>query len=77
MKIVILGMLLGHVTVIVVLILGDSKVVVNWMNGDWEVKGSEHILHVRNVIDQFVRWYLGGIFRPRNDESCWCRHVFA
>ena len=23
-------------------ILGDSKVVVNWMNGDWEVKGSEH-----------------------------------
>ena len=57
-------------------ILGDSKVVVNWMNGEWEVKGSEHTLHVRNVIDQFVRWYLGGIFRPRNDESCWCRHVF-
>ena len=57
-------------------ILGDSKVVINWMNGDWEVKGNEHNSHVRDVIDQFVRWYLGGIFRPRNDEGCWCRHVF-
>ena len=43
-------------------ILGDSKVVINWMNGDWEVKGNEHNSHVRDVIDQFVRWYLGGIF---------------
>ena len=57
-------------------ILGDSKVVINWMNGDWEVKGNEHDAHVRDVIDQFVRWYLGGTFRPRNDESRWCRHVF-
>ena len=57
-------------------ILGDSKVVINWMNGDWEVKGNEHTAHVRDVIDQFVRWYLSGTSRPRNDESCWCRHVF-
>ena len=41
------------------------------MNGDWEVKGNEHSTHMRDVIDQFVRWYSG-----RNDESCWCRHVF-
>ena len=46
------------------------------MNGDWEVKGNEHKSHVSDVIDQSVRWYLGGTFRPRNDESCWCRHVF-
>ena len=57
-------------------ILGDSKVVIHWMNGDWEVKGNEHTTHVRDVIDQFVRWYLCGTFRPRNDEGCWCRHVF-
>ena len=58
-------------------ILGDSKVVINWMNGDWEVKGQEHDMHVRGIIDQFVRWYLGGIFRPRNDdESSWCRHIY-
>ena len=56
-------------------ILGDSKVVINWMN-DWEVKGNEHTSHVRDVIDQFVRWYLGGTFRPRKDEGCLCRHVF-
>ena len=46
------------------------------MNGDWEVKGNEHTAHVRDVFDQFVRWYLSGTFRPRDDESCWCRHVF-
>ena len=45
------------------------------MNGDREVKGNEHTTHVRDVIDQFVRWYLSGTFRPRDDESCWCRHV--
>ena len=38
-------------------IMGDSKVVINWMNGDWEVKGNEHNTHVRNIIDLFVRWY--------------------
>ena len=58
-------------------VLGDSKVVINWMNGDWEVKGQEHEMHVRGIIDQFVRWYLGGIFRPRNDDgSSWCRHIY-
>ena len=58
-------------------ILGDSKVVINWTNGDWEVKGYEHNTHVRSIIDQFVRWYLSCTFRPRNDdESCWCRHIF-
>ena len=58
-------------------ILGDSKVVINWTNGDWEVKGYEHNTHVRSIIEQFVKWYLSCTFRPRNDdESCWCRHVF-
>ena len=46
------------------------------MNGDWEVKGDEHTAHVRDVVDQFVRWYLSCTYRPINDESCWCRHVF-
>ena len=31
---------------------------------------------VRGVVDQFVRWYLGGVFRPRTNEADWCRHVF-
>ena len=57
-------------------ILGDSKVVINWMNGDWDVKGNEHTAHVRDVFHQFVRWYLSGTFRPRNDEGLWRRHVF-
>ena len=56
-------------------ILGDS-VVINWMNGEWEVKGNEHTTHVHDVIDQFVRWYLSGTFRPRNDGGCWWRHFF-
>ena len=46
------------------------------MNGDWEVKGNEHTTNVRDVIDQFVRWYLSGTFRPRDGDSCWCKHVF-
>ena len=46
------------------------------MNGDCEVKGDEHGVHVRGVVDQFVRWYLNGTFRPRNDEGSWCRHIF-
>ena len=27
------------------------------------------------VIDQLARWYLGGTFRPRTDETDWCRHI--
>ena len=23
-----------------------------------------------------MRWFLGGTFRPRNDENDWCRHIF-
>ena len=58
-------------------ILGDSKVVINWTNGDWDVKGHEHNTHVRNITDQFVQWYLSSTFRPRNDdEGRWCRHIF-
>ena len=41
-----------------------------------EVKGDEHAVPLRGVVDQFVRWFLGGTFRPRTDESDWCRHIF-
>ena len=34
----------------------DDKVVINWMNGAWEVKSDEHVL-VRGVVDQFVRYF--------------------
>ena len=57
-------------------VLGDNKVVFNQMNGAWEVKGDEHAVLVRGVVDQFVRWFLGGTFRPRTDENDWCRHNF-
>ena len=36
-------------------VLGDNKVVINWMNGAWKVKGEEHAIPVRGVVDQFVR----------------------
>ena len=54
-------------------VLGDNKIVINWMNGACEFKGEEHAVLVRGVVDQFVRWFLGGTFRPRTD---WCRHIF-
>ena len=41
-----------------------------------EVKGDEHAVPARGVVDQFVRWFLGGTFRPRTDENDWCRHTF-
>ena len=69
------GMLHGHqIHIVVWSVLGDNKVVIVWMNGAWEVKGDEHAVPVRGVVDQFVRWFLGGTFRPRTDESDWCRH---
>ena len=46
------------------------------MNGAWEVKGDEHAVPVRGVVDQFVWWFLSGTFRPRTDENDWCRHIF-
>ena len=58
-------------------VLGDNKVVVNWMNGAWEVKGEEHAVPVRGVVDQFVRRFLGDTFRPRTDENDWSRHIFV
>ena len=39
-------------------------------------KAEEHVIPVRGVVDQFVRWFLGGTFRPRTDENDWCRHIF-
>ena len=47
----------------------------NWMNGASEVKGEDHAVPVRGVVDQLVRWYLCGTFRPRTDETDWCRHI--
>ena len=58
-------------------VLGDYKVVVNWMNGTWEVKGEEHAIPVHGVVDQLVRWCLGGTFLWRTDENDWCRHIFC
>ena len=57
-------------------ILGDHKVVINWVNGAWKVKGDEHTVLVRGVVDHFVLWYLDGTFLPRTDETDWCRHIF-
>ena len=57
-------------------LLGDNMVAINWMNGAWEVKDDEHVVLVRGVVDQFVRWFLGGTFPPRIDENDWCRHIF-
>ena len=53
-----------------------DKVVINRMNGAWEVKGDERVVPVRGVVDQFVRWFLAGTFWPRTDENDWCRHIF-
>ena len=56
-------------------VLENNKVVINWMNGAWEVKGDEHAVPVRGVVHHFVRWFLGGTFRPRTDENDWCRRL--
>ena len=73
---VIPGMLHGHQITSSFGCSGCNKVVINWMNGAWEVKGDEHAVPVRGVVDQFVRWFLEGTFRPRADENNWCRHIF-
>ena len=39
-------------------VLWGNKVVINSMNGAWEVKGDEHAVPVRGAVDQLVRWYL-------------------
>ena len=44
--------------------------------GDNKVCDEEHAVSVRGVVDQFVRWFLGGTFWPRTDENDWCRHIF-
>ena len=27
-------------------------------------------------MDQFVRWYMGGTFRPTTNEADWRRHIY-
>ena len=48
------------------LILGDDKVVINWMSGAWEVKGEEHTVRVGGVIDQLYAVVLGWNFPAEN-----------
>ena len=57
-------------------LLGDNKVVTSWMNGAWEVKEKEHAVPVGGLVDQLVRWYWGGTFQSRTDETDWCWHIF-
>ena len=57
-------------------VMGDSKVVINWINGSWEVKGEEHTSPVREMVSQFVRFYLGKTVQTRMDETEWCRNIF-
>ena len=38
-------------------VLGDNKVVINWMNGAWEVKGEENAIPVRGVVAVVPGWY--------------------
>ena len=60
------GMLHGHqIHIVVWRFWGDNKVVINWMNGAWEVQGDVHAVLVRGVVDQFVL-----------DENDWRRHIF-
>ena len=71
------GMLHGHQMHIVGWrFWGTTRLLLTGMNGAWEVKGDEHAVPVRGVVDQFVRWFLGGTFRQRTDESDWCRQIF-
>ena len=56
-------------------IIPDSRVVVCWVNGAWEVEGGERAEIVLDIVDQFVRWYLGDTFRQRTNEADWCRHI--
>ena len=53
----------------------NNKVVINRMNGVWEVKNEEHAIFPW-VVDQFVRWLLGRTFRSSTVSNDWCRHVF-
>ena len=39
-------------------------------------KGEEHVIPVRGVVNQLVRWFLGGTFLTRTDENDWYRHIF-
>ena len=57
-------------------IFGGSRVVISWVNGAWEVKGHKHAEVVMGVVDQFVRWYIGGVFWPRTDKADWCKRIF-
>ena len=56
-------------------IIPDSRVVVCWVNGAWEVEGRERAEIVLDIVDQFVRWYLCDTFRQRTNEADWCRHI--
>ena len=49
----------------------DSRVVICWTSG--RSKGGEHVKAVREIVDQFVRWYMGGTWggtcRPTTTEA--------
>ena len=49
--------------------MASSRDMHTYIHTAWEVKGEEHAVPVRGVVDQFVRWFLGGTFRPRTDEN--------
>ena len=65
-----------HQIHIVVWSLGDNKVVINWTIVFRKSRAMSMLFLCVVLVDQFVRWFLGGAFRPRTDENDWCRHIF-
>jgi len=57
-------------------VCGDSRVVINWLNGIWPVKFLPYLRRVQGLHRQLHEMVACGDVRPRQDSADFCRHVF-
>ena len=57
--------------------LGDSEVVINWINGASRcTEDSRHLLSVSNIMNTLHEAWKDNITKPRQSHLPWCRHIF-
>ena len=55
-------------------LLGDSKLVVNWINGVWSVRNPKHITKIMKGCEMLQQFNVAGV-EPRLQYCHWNRHV--
>ena len=57
-------------------VIGDSEIVINWLNGAAAVNCPDYCTRARNLVCRISSAWVSGHIVPRTAASDWYRHVY-